>query len=128
MKGGAPMKRSNKPVFWSLFGAGGMLSALVGPMLIFITGIAVPLGVLLPRDTFAYDRALAFAQSFPGRVALLLVISLFLFHGLHRMYHCLHDVGVHVGAALKALFHGLAIAGTLAAAWLLATIGGAGAP
>src|SRR5213076_842866 len=43
------MKRSNKPIFWSLFGAGGMLSALIGPMLIFITGIAVPTG-LMPRE------------------------------------------------------------------------------
>ena len=37
-------KRSNAPIFWGLFGAGGMLSALLGPMLVFITGIAVPLG------------------------------------------------------------------------------------
>ena len=34
------MKRSNAPIFWLLFGAGGMLSALLGSMLIFITGIA----------------------------------------------------------------------------------------
>ena len=39
------LKRSNKPIFWSLFGAGGMLSALAGPALVFITGIAVPLGM-----------------------------------------------------------------------------------
>ena len=56
------MKRSNKPIFWSLFGAGGMLSALIGPMLIFITGISVPLGLLLPRDTMNYDRMLAFCE------------------------------------------------------------------
>ena len=37
------MKRANDPIFWSSFGAGGMLSALFGPVLIFITGIAVPL-------------------------------------------------------------------------------------
>ena len=37
------MKRSNAPVFWLLFGAGGMLSALLGAMLVFITGIALRL-------------------------------------------------------------------------------------
>ena len=57
------MKRSNKPIFWSLFGAGGMLSALVGPMLVFVTGIAVPLGFLLPCETMSYDRMLAFVAS-----------------------------------------------------------------
>ena len=38
------MKRSNAPVFWLLFGAGGMLCALLGTALVFITGIAVPFG------------------------------------------------------------------------------------
>jgi fumarate reductase subunit D len=117
------IKRSNKPIFWALFGGGGMLSALIGPMLIFITGIAVPLGVLLPADTLRYERMLAFAHHPVGKLALLAVISLFLFHGCHRLYHCLHDFGIHVGAGLKATFHGFAIAGTLLALYLLLSIG-----
>ncbi len=117
------MKRSNKPIFWSLFGAGGMLSALVGPVLVFVTGIAVPLGFLLPRETMSYERMLAFVQGGFGKLAVLLVIPLFLFHGLHRMYHVLHDVGIRVSASLKALFHGLAIAGTVACLYLLAVVG-----
>ena len=112
-------KRSNKPIFWSLFGAGGMLSALIGPMLVFITGIAVPAGFLLERDAMGYERMLALAQSAPGKIAFFLVIALFLFHGLHRMYHCVHDFGVHVGPGTKALFHGCAAAGSAAAAILL---------
>jgi hypothetical protein len=43
------------------------LSALLGPMLVFITGIAVPLGLLLPPDTMSYPRMLAFAQNFIGK-------------------------------------------------------------
>ncbi|MGB8339458.1 MAG: fumarate reductase subunit FrdD [Burkholderiales bacterium] len=117
------IKRSNKPIFWSLFGAGGMLSALIGPMLIFITGIAVPMGFLLPADTLRYDRMLAFAHNPIGKLLLLAVISLFLFHGFHRMYHCLHDLGIHVGAGLKAAFHGFSIIGTMAALYLLLLIG-----
>jgi fumarate reductase subunit D len=109
------LKRSHKPIFWSLFGAGGMLSALFGPALIFVTGIAMPLGMI----HLGYDQAAAFARSVPGAIALFLVITLFLFHGCHRLYHCLHDFGIHVGAGLKALFHGFAAAGGAAAAALL---------
>ena len=117
------MKRSNKPIFWSLFGAGGMLSALIGPTLVFITGIAAPLDFILERETIDYAHALAFARNGLGKIAILAVISLFLFHGCHRMYHCLHDFGIHVGAGLKAAFHGFAAAGTVAAATLLLLIG-----
>lgn len=115
-------KRSNKPIFWSLFGAGGMLSALVGPVLILITGILVPTGTLLGRDAMSYERTLALARSGFGKLAIFLVISLFLFHGCHRMYHCLHDFGVHVGPGIKAAFHGFAAAGSLAAAILLVVL------
>jgi fumarate reductase subunit D len=112
------MKRSNKPIFWSLFGAGGMLSALIGPMLIFITGIAVPTG-LMSRETMGYERMLALARNGFGKLAIFTLITLFLFHGLHRMYHSLHDLGVHVGPGLKGAFHGFAALGGLAAALLL---------
>jgi len=115
-------KRSNKPIFWSLFGAGGMLSALFGPMLVYITGIAVPLG-LLNKETMRYERVLALAHNGLGKLAILAVISLFLFHGCHRMYHCLHDFGIHVTPGIKAAFHGFAAIGTIAAAWLLLSIG-----
>ncbi len=108
------MKRSNKPIFWSLFGAGGMLSALVGPALIYKTGFS--------SQALGYERALLLAQNGFGKLAILAVIGLFLFHGCHRLYHSLHDFGIHVGPGLKAAFHGFAAAGTLAAAVLLAHI------
>ena len=111
------MKRSNKPIFWSLFGAGGMLSALVGPALIFITGIALPLGWV----PLGYERAHALALHPLGKASLVAVIGLFLFHGLHRMYHSVHDLGVHVTPAMKAAFHGVAAAGTAAALYLVVT-------
>ena len=117
------MKRSNAPIFWSLFGAGGVLSALVGPVLVFITGIAAPTGVGMPPAALAYSRVLAFAQSLGGKAALFAVIALFLWHAAHRIYHCLHDFGAHPGAATKVLLYGSAFAGSVAAAWLLLAIG-----
>ncbi|HEY5900780.1 MAG TPA: fumarate reductase subunit FrdD [Burkholderiales bacterium] len=110
-----PLKRSNKPIFWSLFGAGGMLAALIGPALIFITGFAAPLHYV----DVSYERVHAFAAHGLGKIVIVAVIGLFLFHGLHRMYHGVHDFGIHVGPAMKAAFHGVALAGTLIAAALV---------
>jgi fumarate reductase subunit D len=117
-------KRSHAPAFWLLFGAGGMLSALVGPVLVFITGIAVPLGLLLPPHTLDHARVLALARHPAGQLALLAVIALFLFHGCHRLLHSLHDLGLRTGLATRILFYGAATAGSGLAAAVLRSIGG----
>lgn len=117
------LKRSNAPVFWALFGAGGMLSALVGPMLVFITGIAVPLGLILPPDAMSWPSMLAFAQHWAGKGFLFAVVALFLWHAAHRIFHSLHDLGVHAGAATKMLCYGLAMLGTLLAGGALLAVG-----
>jgi fumarate reductase subunit D len=114
-------KRSNKPIFWSLFGGGGMLSALIGPALVLITGLIVPLGLLGP-DAMGYAQVHALLQTLLGKLAIVVVIALFLFHGMHRLYHTLHDVGVHITPGIKALCHGLAAVGTLVAIVLVVSI------
>lgn len=117
------MKRSHEPIFWSLFGAGGMLSALVAPVLIFITGIIAPIGLWMPPQALAYSRVLGFAQHWIGKLLVLAVISLFLFHAVHRIYLGLHDLGIHAGTGAMVAAYGSAALGTLVAAWLLLTIG-----
>jgi len=117
------MKRSHEPIFWSLFGAGGVLSALIAPILIIITGIITPIGLWMPSSALEYARVLGFAQHGFGKLIILAVISLFLFHAAHRIYHGLHDVGVHAGTGTMAAAYGGALLGTLAAAFLLFRIG-----
>lgn len=117
------MKRSSQPFFWTLFGAGGMLSALIGAMLAFITGIAGPLGAGVPGRALEHAHALAIARSVPGKVLLFAVVSLFLWHAAHRIFHSLHDVGIHTGPAAKVACYGTALFGTIAALAALLAIG-----
>ena len=117
------MKRSNEPIFWSLFGAGGMLAALIGPALVFITGIAVPLGLFYSQDTMSYARMLALAHSWPGKIIVLAVIALFMWHAAHRIAILLHDFGVHAVALVKFACYGLAFVGTVVAAYTLLALG-----
>jgi len=114
------MKRSNAPIFWLLFGAGGMLSALLGAMLVFITGLAVPLGWPLPQDLLSYPRMLTLAQHVIGKAFLFVVIALFAWHAAHRLFHSLHDLGLRTGALAKAACYGgaLVVSVTVAAALL----------
>ena len=107
------MKRSNQPVYWSLFGAGGMLSALVAP------GVAL----VVAANLVDYAAALALARSLPGKAFLFALASLFLWHAAHRIYHALHDFGVRTGPVAWAACYGVALCGTLVTAAALWRIG-----
>jgi len=117
------MRRSNEPIFWGLFGAGGMLTAFVSPVLILITGILLPLG-LLPADALDYQQLLGLTQNWLVKGILLIIIALPLWHTMHRIFHGLHDVGVHFGHSFfKWLCYGFAFIMTVATATLLVQIG-----
>ena len=117
------MKRSNAPIFWLLFGAGGMLSALLGAMLVFITGVAVPLGWPLHADLMSYSRMLGFAQHWVGKGFIFAVVMLFAWHAAHRLLCSLHDIGIHKGPAAKAACYGSALLLTLVAGGGLLSLG-----
>ena len=117
------MKRSNAPIFWLLFGAGGMLAALFGPVLVLLTGITVPLGWPAGSGVMAYPRMLAFAQNGLGKAFLFAVIALFAWHAAHRIFYSLHDVGVHAGAGARLLCYGAALVVTLVAGASLLGVG-----
>ncbi|HSV36084.1 MAG TPA: fumarate reductase subunit FrdD [Ramlibacter sp.] len=116
------MKRSNAPIFWLLFGAGGMLSALLGTMLVFITGIATPLGWPLGAGFMSYPRMLAFSQHWIGKGFLFVIIALFAWHAVHRIYHSLHDLGIPIGLPAKIICYGVALAITVASAGALLSV------
>ena len=117
------MRRSDEPIYWGLFVAGGVLSAMLLPILILITGILMPLG-LLPADTLSYQKIHALATSWWGAPILLAVIVLPIWHGMHRIYHGLHDLGVHQSRLFHYLCYGFAFLVSAAALTLLIQMAG----
>lgn len=116
-----PRKRSNSPIFWVLFGGGGMMAALFGPALVLITGLGVPMGFF--GGLMSYPRALAIAQNFIGKGFLFVVIMLMAWHAAHRLLCTVHDFGIHKTPLVKTIFYGFAALVTVVAAANLLAIG-----
>jgi fumarate reductase subunit D len=117
------VQRSKAPIFWLLFGAGGMLSALFGPALILITDLLAPTGTGLPENFENYDHALAFAQNPIGKLVLFAVISLFFWHGAERLFLTLKDMKAGPLDRLKMGTYGVAAVVTGVTLLLLLAIG-----
>ena len=113
--------RSNEPFLWMLFSAGGVVAALLIPILLFLYGIAFPLGWLEPPS---YERTLALVRHPLTRVIVFALCFLALFHWAHRFRYTLYD-GLqikHLNDMIFVLCYGGAIVGTVLAGYLLWTI------
>ena len=112
------MARSNKPMLWLPFAAGGLVAALIIPVLILITGILMPLGILpLP-----YEKMAAFAHNPLGKLILFGAVALPAWHAAHRLRMTAHDLGLGGGAVVQAVCYGSAGVLIVAAAAVLLTI------
>ena len=115
--GSVKMAKSNEPIWWSLFSAGGMVAAMIFPILIIITGILVPFG-LAGDDPLNFERIhTAVTQNNYVKLIFFIVITLPLFHWAHRFRFTLVDVGLKsMSTLISILCYGVAIAGTIASA------------
>ncbi|MGB5082952.1 MAG: fumarate reductase subunit FrdD [Burkholderiales bacterium] len=113
------MPKSNKPIVWGLFAAGGTVTAFVTPVLVVLTLLAATghLPALL-----AYDRLHAFAAHWVGKAALFGIVFLALWHAAHRLRITLHDLGVRNDTFVAWVVYCLAAAGSVAAAACLLRI------
>ncbi|MHC4106768.1 MAG: fumarate reductase subunit FrdD [Planctomycetota bacterium] len=113
------MTRTNEAFWWSLFSAGGALSAMVLPALVVVTGFALPYWIVDSPEA-AYGHLEGMLSSWLVRLPLMAVIGLSFFHCGHRIRHTLTDMGVRVAPALQWLIcYGGAIAGTAATVVIL---------
>lgn len=115
------MARSNKPIVWSLFAGGGTFAAFVTPIMIFVTGLAVPLG-LLSAETLAYDRMLALVQNYFGKGLIFIAVFLPLWHAAHRLRITAHDFGIGSDTLVAVVCYSAAMLGTIAAVVFLLAV------
>jgi fumarate reductase subunit D len=110
--------RSIEPLLWILFSAGGVLSAMLVPILVLLFGIAFPLEWLSPPR---HEHLLSMLSHPLARVGLFFLCMLSLFHWAHRFRYTLYD-GLqlkHLNEVINVFCYGGAIAGSVWAAYLL---------
>ena len=104
------MAKSNKPIFWGLFAAGGTVTAFVTPALVLVTLFAA-FGAGM--DMFTYESIHAFAGWWLGKLIIFGVILVSLWHAAHRLRVTMHDFGVRADTLVAYAVYGLAGLGTL---------------
>jgi len=113
------MAKSNKPIVWGPFAAGGTLTAFLTPVLILLTLLAA-LGH--PADLLAYERMHAFAANWLVKIVIVGVVFLSLWSAAHRLRITCYDLGVRADTLVATIVYAVAVAATVAAAAYLLLI------
>ncbi|WP_404299446.1 fumarate reductase subunit FrdD [Halomonas sp.] len=85
------LKRSDEPIWWGLFSAGGVCFAVFVPAAILFIALLIPAGIMAP-ESLSFERARSMVFGLPGLIFIGVVICLPLFHAAHRIRHGLHDL------------------------------------
>jgi fumarate reductase subunit D len=111
-------RSSSEAVAWLLFSAGGVVSALIAPVLLLLFGVVLPLGLLAPPD----HAHLATVVGHPlTRLVLLALCVLSLLHWAHRFRYAVAE-GLQLRrlrTPISLLCYGAALAGSAWAAVVL---------
>ena len=111
------MAIAKKALVWTLFAAGGTVTAFVFPALIalflFIATGNTP-------ENLQYEQIHAFSASLLGKAALFIVLFLAVWHAAHRLRVVAHDFGIRKDALIaSAVYTAAAIGSVLTAFYLL---------
>ncbi|MCK0514391.1 fumarate reductase subunit D [Anaerobiospirillum sp. NML120448] len=107
--------RSDEPIFWLLFGAGGMAVAMALPAILIILLAAGVSGPDLTSGLLNFEQAKAIFGNWFANLVLFTILGGVFFHSFHRLYHALHDVGIHTTKLHHYVFYGAACACTFGA-------------
>lgn len=105
------MAKSNKPIVWGPFAAGGTLTAFLTPALMLLTLLAA-LGHA--PDLFSYENLRGFVGHWLAKAAIAGVVFLSLWSAAHRLRITAYDLGLRADLAVATLVYALALAGTAA--------------
>jgi fumarate reductase subunit D len=103
------MARSNKPIVWGPFAAGGTLTAFLTPALVLVTLLAA-LGHA--PDLLAYERLHALAGHWLTKLAAAGIVFLSLWSAAHRLRITCYDLGIRADTLVATLVYAIALAGT----------------
>lgn len=110
------MAKSNKPIIWGTFAAGGTLTAFITPVLMVLTLLAafghVP-------DMLGYEKLHAFAAGWFGKLSIFIVIFLSLWGSAHRLRITFFDFGVRADTLAATVVYLVAGVGSVAVALIL---------
>jgi succinate dehydrogenase subunit D len=111
--------RSNKPIVWGPFAAGGTLTAFLTPVLVLLTLLAafghVP-------QLLSYASLHAFAGHWLAKVAIAGAVFLSLWSAAHRLRITCYDLGLRADILVATIVYAAALAGTGAAVLYLLRI------
>ena len=111
-------KRTVEPIVWLLFSGGGMVAALVLPVLLLLFGLALPLGWITAPD---HGHLLGVLRNPLVRLGLIVVCALALVHWAHRFRYTLLDgLQLHrYDRLIVTVCYGGALVGSVLAVYLL---------
>ncbi len=113
------MAKSNKPIIWGTFAAGGTLTAFVTPVLIVLT-LLVALGHV--PEMYTYDKLHDFAVHWFGKLVIFAIIALSLWGAGHRLRITFFDFGLRADSLVAVVIYAVAGAGNIAALLILAQL------
>jgi fumarate reductase subunit D len=101
------MAKSNKPIVWGLFAAGGTVCAFVIPVMILITGVLLPLG-LFGSPEASYESITRIVSNPVVKIVLFGILFLALWHAAHRLRINAHDFGIRNDQLVARAVYGFA--------------------